>query len=361
MVTLRDAERTAQERLDEVRTLAGRVRCSADRGCQKAIEEKRQRGIANGRGRSGGKCNNQLVKEDISNQSNTVRRQSRGAVGELMATVRELLRAGEDLPTGSARRDAEILLSHCLGKPRAWLYTWPEQTVLPECASPLRRPVVPAQGGSPGRLPHRRARFLDPHARRQQRHPHPASRDRNPRGVGRSSCRCRVRRGVLDLGTGCGAIALALASERRGWRVAGADASVGALEVARANGVRTGLQRVAFFESNWYQAIGGQRFDLLLANPPYIDGGDEHLARGDLRFEPPSALVSGGGGLDDLRALVAGAPRHLEAGGWLLLEHGFAQGDAVREMLCHAGFVDVETRRDLAGNERATGGRWHAD
>jgi release factor glutamine methyltransferase len=166
---------------------------------------------------------------------------------------------------------------------------------------------------------------------------------------------------VLDLGTGSGAIALAVASERPRWHVTGVDASAEALQVARANARRLALERVALESSDWFDRLGGRRFDLLLANPPYIDGGDEHLARGDVRFEPRAALVSPGGGLADLEALAAGAPGHLRHGGWLLLEHGFEQARAVRGMLRDAGFSAVGTRRDLAGHERVTGGCWRAD
>ncbi len=139
------------------------------------------------------------------------------------------------------------------------------------------------------------------------------------------------------------------------------DVSAQALMVACANAARAGLQRVSFLQSNWYEAVSAQRFDLVLANPPYIDRDDPHLARGDVRFEPRSALVSAQGGLADLDYLVAAAPAQLLDGGWLLLEHGFEQGEAVRGMLLHAGFRQVSTRRDMAGQERATGGCWHAD
>ena len=121
------------------------------------------------------------------------------------------------------------------------------------------------------------------------------------------------------------------------------------------------LEHVSFEMSDWYQTVRGQRFHLLLGNPPYINGNDQHLERGDVRFEPRSALVSSEGGLADLARLVAGAPGQLYDGGWLLLEHGFEQADAVRRMLCDAGFSQVSTRRDMAGHERITGGCWHAD
>jgi release factor glutamine methyltransferase len=166
---------------------------------------------------------------------------------------------------------------------------------------------------------------------------------------------------VLDLGTGSGAIALAVASERPAWRVTGVDVSAPALQVARANARETGLERVSFLQSDWYEVVAGRRFNLLLGNPPYIEENDPHLQCGDVRFEPRSALVSPRSGLADLARLAAGAPAHLFDGGWLLLEHGFEQGGAVRGMLADAGFREVNTRRDLDGRERVTGGCWHAD
>lgn len=277
-----------------------------------------------------------------------------------MATVRELLRSGDDLPTESARRDAEILLSHCLGKPRTWLYTWPERAVSPECAHRYSELLSRRRAGQP-------VAYLTGEREFWSLQLAVSSATLIPRPETESLVSWALElplheaARVLDLGTGSGAIALAVASERPDWQVTGIDASEEALQIARDNGLRNGLQRVDFVHSNWYRALGASRFDLLLANPPYIDVGDEHLARGDVRFEPRSALVSSGGGLADLRELVSGAAQHLEPNGWLLLEHGHDQADAVRDMLRQAGFADVATRRDLAGNERATGGRRHVD
>jgi release factor glutamine methyltransferase len=166
---------------------------------------------------------------------------------------------------------------------------------------------------------------------------------------------------VLDLGTGSGAIALAVASERPHWQVVAVDASEEAIQMARSNAVSVGLGSVSFLQSDWYQAVAGQRFNLLLSNPPYIDPNDPHLAQGDVRFEPRAALVAPQGGLADLANIIKGAPGQLLEGGWLLLEHGFDQGAAVRELLCLAGFSSVATRADMAGQERVTGGCWLAE
>jgi release factor glutamine methyltransferase len=159
---------------------------------------------------------------------------------------------------------------------------------------------------------------------------------------------------VLDLGTGSGAIALALKHRQPSLAVSASDVSAGALAVARRNATRLGLA-VDFVESSWWQAFAGRRFQLAVANPPYIAAGDPHLTA--LRDEPRQALTPGGDGLDALRAIVAGAPAHLCPGGWLLVEHGFDQGRAVRALFEAAGLVGVATRVDLASHERATAGR----
>ena len=165
---------------------------------------------------------------------------------------------------------------------------------------------------------------------------------------------------VLDLGTGSGAIAIALAVTRPDLRLIATDQSVDALALARANAHRHQLTepRVAFRQGSWWQAIGSsERFALIVSNPPYIADRDPHLDQGDLRFEPHQALASGIDGLDALRAIIADAPAYLQPDGWLLLEHGWDQGQAVRALLARAGFEAIQTLRDLADHDRISIGR----
>lgn len=166
---------------------------------------------------------------------------------------------------------------------------------------------------------------------------------------------------IVDLGTGSGAIALAIAHSLRKLgrisKISAVDASAGALEVARSNAEQLQLD-VRFIEGHWLNGIEG-RFHLIASNPPYIAEADPHLA--GLRHEPEQALTSGPDGLDDIRQIITDAPAHLHDGGWLLLEHGYDQAQAVRQMLVDAGFLQVQSRRDLSGIERCSAGKWPAD
>lgn len=161
---------------------------------------------------------------------------------------------------------------------------------------------------------------------------------------------------LLDMGTGSGAVAVAVAHSRPDATVTALDVSAEALAVAHANAAANNAA-VRFVQSDWYAGVGGEQFDLIASNPPYIADGDEHLSQGDLRFEPTGALTDRADGLSALRVIVKGAPEHLVAGGWLLMEHGYDQAAQVRQLLDNAGYTEVQSWRDLAGIERATGGR----
>jgi release factor glutamine methyltransferase len=161
---------------------------------------------------------------------------------------------------------------------------------------------------------------------------------------------------VLDLGTGSGAIAISIAHARPDAKVTAVDASEAALQVARENAQRLGISNVCFLHSDWFSALDGQRFDLIVSNPPYIAAGDVHLTQGDVRFEPMSALASGADGLDDIRRIVSQAGDFLEQGAWLLLEHGYDQAVQVREILRQNGFKEIISKKDIAGIDRVSGG-----
>lgn len=163
---------------------------------------------------------------------------------------------------------------------------------------------------------------------------------------------------ILDLGTGSGAIALAIAKHCPYAHVTAVDASPGALSVAQENSCLLGIHNVSFMQSDWFGALQGKKFDVIVSNPPYIEENDPHLQQPDLRFEPITALVAGKDGLVDLRRIVSDAGSHLNPHGWLMLEHGYNQARSVARLLQEAGFVDIAHRYDLAGIERVTVGRW---
>ncbi|HEY3985561.1 peptide chain release factor N(5)-glutamine methyltransferase [Cedecea sp.] len=163
---------------------------------------------------------------------------------------------------------------------------------------------------------------------------------------------------ILDLGTGTGAIALALASERPDCRVTALDVVPEAVVLAQLNAKNLGITNVRVMQSHWFDTLDNQRFTLIVSNPPYIDGDDPHLSEGDVRFEPKSALVADNHGLADLETLVRDSRRFLEPGGWLVLEHGWTQGEPVQQLLREAGFSAIETSKDYGGNDRLTSGRY---
>lgn len=274
-----------------------------------------------------------------------------------MSDVRELLaRATAILAGDEARQEAELLLAHTLGRSRAWLFAWPEFVPEAAQASAYGRLVAARRDGMPiAYLTGTRGfRALELTVTPAVLIPRPET-----ELLVEWALACLPAAGgatVADLGTGSGAIALAIAQERPATRVVATDASADALAVARANAQRLGLANVEFMQGDWCAALGTQVFDLIVSNPPYIEADDPHLTRGDLRFEPPSALASGADGLDAIRTISAQAPAHLREGGWLMFEHGWNQGAAVRGVLEEA-FDKVETVRDLEGRGRVTGGR----
>lgn len=273
-----------------------------------------------------------------------------------MATVAELLaRAGELREIAASHRlDTELLLCKVLARERAFLYARPETELTDAQARQFDHLFARRQGGEPMAyiLGEREFWTLRLKVSPATLIPRPETELLVELAL---ALVVEPAARVLDLGTGSGAIALALAQERPAWQIAGIDSSAAALAVAEANRVALGLVNVRFRHGDWF---GGEtdRYHLIVANPPYIDAADPHLARGDVRFEPRAALVAADAGMAALRAISAGAPEHLRPGGWLLLEHGSSQGAAVREC-CVAVLQEVRTWHDLAGCERVTGGR----
>jgi len=265
--------------------------------------------------------------------------------------------AARSLPGEEARVEAERLLAHALGVGATWLFTHRDDVPPAAQVAEFERLLARRLAGEPVAYVLGRRGFwrFDLAVTPATLIPRPETErlvelalDRLPEGA---SLR------VADLGTGTGAIALALAFERPLAQVVATDASADALAVARGNAQALGLSRVEFREGDWFAPLAGERFDLIASNPPYIADGDAHLGQGDLRFEPASALASGADGLDDIRRIAAGAPGHLREGGWLLIEHGLDQGPAAREVFTRAGFEAVETVQDWERRDRVTLGR----
>jgi release factor glutamine methyltransferase len=276
-----------------------------------------------------------------------------------MASIQSLLDSATLPDSPTARLDAELLLAAALGKPRSYLRTWPEREPSAEQLSAFAALLERRRAGEPVAyiLGHQGFWSLDLEVAPHTLIPRPDTELLVETALQLAPA-TPLR--VLDLGTGTGAIALALASERGGWKVTGVDRIAEAVALAERNRQRLQLSNAEFRLSSWFDALAGERFDLIVSNPPYIAAADRHLAEGDVRFEPMSALVAGADGLDDIRQIIDQAPQHLEAGGWLLLEHGYDQAEAVRGLLGAAGFTAMDSRRDLGGHERISLGQWPA-
>ncbi|HEX4522050.1 MAG TPA: peptide chain release factor N(5)-glutamine methyltransferase [Casimicrobiaceae bacterium] len=253
--------------------------------------------------------------------------------------------------------EAKLLLAHVLGRDRAWLAAHAGEGISAEQAKTFEALARRRRNGEPVAYLIGRREFygLDLEITPDVLIPRPETELLVELALARLPGDRETR--VLDLGTGSGAVALAIAAARRNAQVVSTDVWRPALALAARNAARLGIGNVTFVESDWFDALPDERFDLVAGNPPYVAAGDPHLSEGDLRHEPRQALTPGGDGLSAIRTIVAAAPAHLARGAWLLLEHGHDQADVVGALYRGAGFVDVGAARDLAGIWRVSYGR----
>jgi release factor glutamine methyltransferase len=275
-------------------------------------------------------------------------------IGQARAWLLAELAGGE-----SPRADADVLLCHLLGCDRGYLMTWPERELTPSQHQTLVQWLARRQAGEP--VAHiigvREFWSLPLNVSPATLIPRPDTEVLVEQALARLPTTAAR---VLDLGTGTGAIALAIKSERPHDEVWAVDASADAVVLARQNSAQLQLPLTLRHGSWFAPLVDAGPFDVIVSNPPYIDASDPHLGQGDVRFEPLSALVAADEGLADLRHIIDVARLHLAENGWLLLEHGWQQGDAVRQLLADAGYQTVETVRDYGDNDRVTLGRWSA-
>lgn len=269
------------------------------------------------------------------------------------SSIAELLRLSAVLEgaSDSPRLDLEVLLCHVLDKPRSYLFTWPEKILDQQSTRQFNDLLKRRADGEPIAYLTGEKEFwsLSLEVNATTLIPRPDTEALVETALNVINKPDAL---VLDLGTGTGAIALALASERPGWQIIAVDTVPEAVALAEKNRQRLGLNNVSVMRSNWFENITLQKFDLIVTNPPYIDADDHHLKEGDVRFEPGSALVSGDEGLADIKLIICGAKNYLNDGGCLLIEHGYQQAEAVRNLLSDEGYAQVSTWRDLGGNER---------
>jgi len=256
----------------------------------------------------------------------------------------------------SARLDIELLLCAVLDKPRSYLFTWPEKTLSADEQFQLEGFVERRKQGEPVAhiVGHTGFWTLQLAVSPDTLIPRPDTErlvelalDKIPAQGGR----------VADLGTGSGAIALALASERPDCQLVGCDRVQDAVALAERNRQQLGLNNVEFVQGSWFEPLTG-RFDLIVSNPPYIDPADPHLSQGDVRFEPDSALTADEQGMADIRHIAERAPQYLQPGGWLMFEHGYDQGSASVALLQQLGYQGVATMQDYGNRDRVTLGCW---
>lgn len=284
----------------------------------------------------------------------------------LSLTIANCLKKSSQLAdlSDSPRLDIEILLTHILQKNRTYLFTWPEQELTAEQTKVFNEFFARRLTGEPVAhiIGQREFWSLPLMVNNSTLIPRPDTELLVEATLGLfTEDDANQARRLLDLGTGTGAIVLALAHEKNAWQCVGLDKELAAVELAEKNRVQLKLNNVSIQCSDWFSALEAEvSFDVIVSNPPYIDPSDEHLKEGDVRFEPLSALIADNHGLADLEFIISHAPKYLSANGWLLVEHGYDQGSAVRDLFIASHFDQVNTFRDFGGNERVTLGKKHS-
>ena len=279
-------------------------------------------------------------------------------IGALVEDAAARLAAdGENLHPEQCRLEAELLLAHVLGTSRTRLKSHPEEARTPGEQEAFFALVARRAAGEPTAYLTGAKEFwsLRLAVGPAVLIPRPETELLVERAL---ALRTERQGSIADLGTGSGAIAIALACEQPGWHMVATDVSTAALGVAQRNAAAAGARNIEFLEGSWFAPLAGRRLHLIISNPPYIAADDPVLAHAPLTFEPRTALAGGSDGLASLREIIRGAPAHLERGGWLLLEHGAAQAAHVARELVVRGFTHVRSHRDLAGHERATEARF---
>jgi len=279
---------------------------------------------------------------------------SAASIHSALARAQQQLMLALALDSREARSEARTLLGHILSKDHAWLITHEHDAMEANIHAGFKALLARRINGEPVAylLGHREFYGLDLQVSPATLIPRPDTETLVEAALAKIPSDTNYK--ILDLGTGTGAIALAIAKHRPKSMVTAVDASDAALDIAKENAQSLKIANVRFVLSNWLAALNDEKFDVIASNPPYIEQDDVHLSQGDLRFEPLSALASGADGLDDIRSIIQSAPQHLNPQGWLMLEHGYNQAEAVAKLMTAHAFREVQHRHDLAGIARVT-------